>query len=92
MFEALPEDGLMRRCPDIALAVDRLRWRPRVAFREGIARTIEYFTRAAVTGRVPAACRAAGGGRLRRRIGRRAIRCGLSPRRDDWSNQGDDET
>ena len=53
VFEALPEDGLMRRCPDIALAVDRLRWRPRVAFREGIARTIEYFTHASVTGRVP---------------------------------------
>ena len=43
VFEPLPEDGPMRRRPDIGLAANRLRWRPRVAFREGIARTIEYF-------------------------------------------------
>ena len=43
VFEPLPEDAPARRCPDIALATARLGWRPRVAFPDGIARTIEYF-------------------------------------------------
>ena len=43
VFEDLPEDGPRRRMPDITLARDRLAWRPRVGFREGIVRTVEYF-------------------------------------------------
>ncbi|HYX64265.1 MAG TPA: UDP-glucuronic acid decarboxylase family protein, partial [Burkholderiales bacterium] len=38
-FEALPSDDPARRCPDIALARAMLKWQPKVALREGLART-----------------------------------------------------
>jgi nucleoside-diphosphate-sugar epimerase len=34
-----------RRRPDIALAALQLDWSPRVALRDGLARTIEWFDR-----------------------------------------------
>ncbi|MBI2094686.1 MAG: SDR family oxidoreductase [Candidatus Omnitrophica bacterium] len=39
----LPEDDPRRRCPDIRLAKKSLRWAPKVALREGLSRTIDYF-------------------------------------------------
>ncbi|MBN2580722.1 MAG: SDR family oxidoreductase [Pirellulales bacterium] len=39
----LPEDDPMRRRPDITLAKTRLDWVPKVALREGLLRTIEWF-------------------------------------------------
>lgn len=39
----LPPDDPVRRCPDIAVAVNHLDWMPQVALREGLAQTIEYF-------------------------------------------------
>jgi UDP-glucuronate decarboxylase len=39
----LPSDDPCRRCPDIRLAQSELNWQPRVALREGLARTIDYF-------------------------------------------------
>jgi len=39
----LPQDDPKQRCPDITKARKLLGWEPRVALREGLARTIEYF-------------------------------------------------
>jgi len=41
--EPLPPNDPKRRCPDISRAVEALGWRPRVARREGLQRTIEDF-------------------------------------------------
>jgi UDP-glucuronate decarboxylase len=43
VFAPLPNDDPTRRCPDITLAKAMLDWQPRVALREGLERTIEYF-------------------------------------------------
>ena len=39
----LPQDDPLKRKPDIALAGERLGWKPVVALEDGLARTIEYF-------------------------------------------------
>ncbi len=39
----LPADDPVQRCPEIALAKEKLGWEPKVSLREGLARTIEYF-------------------------------------------------
>ena len=39
----LPEDDPLHRQPDIALARDKLGWEPKVALREGLKRTIDWF-------------------------------------------------
>jgi UDP-glucuronate decarboxylase len=44
-YRPLPQDDPMQRCPDIALARERLGWAPRVALVDGLRRTIEYFDR-----------------------------------------------
>ena len=46
----LPEDDPTQRCPDISLARKELGWEPRVALRQGLERTIEYFDRLLATG------------------------------------------
>jgi len=43
VFSPLPTDDPTRRCPDITLARRALGWEPRVALREGLGRTVEYF-------------------------------------------------
>jgi len=43
VFEALPEDDPVRRCPDISLAQEKLGWEPGISLEEGLAKTIEYF-------------------------------------------------
>jgi UDP-glucuronate decarboxylase len=43
VFLPLPHDDPTQRCPDIGLAHQQLGWRPRVALREGLARTIIFF-------------------------------------------------
>ena len=43
-FAPLPSDDPARRCPDITLAKAMLDWQPTVPLREGLARTIEYFS------------------------------------------------
>jgi dTDP-glucose 4,6-dehydratase len=40
----LPEDDPKRRCPDISRARDSLGWEPKVGAREGLAKTIEWFS------------------------------------------------
>ena len=41
----LPSDDPMQRCPDIRLAKEELRWSPKIALEEGLAKTIRYFQR-----------------------------------------------
>lgn len=41
----LPQDDPRQRCPDITLASEKLGWKPKVALREGLIRTIAYFDR-----------------------------------------------
>jgi len=38
-----PQDDPTRRCPDIALARDRLGWAPQVDLEKGLERTVAYF-------------------------------------------------
>jgi dTDP-glucose 4,6-dehydratase len=45
VFEALPVDDPQVRQPDISRARDLLGWEPEVTLREGLPRTVEYFTR-----------------------------------------------
>jgi UDP-glucuronate decarboxylase len=42
-FRPLPQDDPKQRCPDIALAKEKLGWQPRVSLKEGLAKTIPYF-------------------------------------------------
>jgi dTDP-glucose 4,6-dehydratase len=43
VYEALPADDPMQRCPDITLARELLKWEPTVDLREGLRHTIEWF-------------------------------------------------
>ncbi|MBT9612761.1 MAG: SDR family oxidoreductase [Burkholderiales bacterium] len=42
-FKPLPTDDPKQRCPDIALAKEKLGWTPAIALREGLKPTIAYF-------------------------------------------------
>ena len=42
-YKPLPSDDPMQRCPDIALATEKLRWQPKVPLEEGLEKTIAYF-------------------------------------------------
>jgi UDP-glucuronate decarboxylase len=44
IFLPLPEDDPMQRQPDITLARKELNWEPRVPLKEGLKKTIEYFS------------------------------------------------
>jgi nucleoside-diphosphate-sugar epimerase len=39
----LPPDDPKQRCPDISLAKRLLGWEPRIARREGLARTVAFY-------------------------------------------------
>jgi UDP-glucuronate decarboxylase len=41
----LPVDDPLQRCPDISLAREKLKWEPKVALDQGLAKTIDYFDR-----------------------------------------------
>ncbi len=43
VFEPLPADDPTRRKPDITLARQQLQWEPKVALREGLQQTIDWF-------------------------------------------------
>jgi dTDP-glucose 4,6-dehydratase len=43
VMKELPVDDPKRRCPDITLAQTKLGWEPKVALRDGLAETIDYF-------------------------------------------------
>jgi UDP-glucuronate decarboxylase len=42
----LPQDDPVQRQPDISLAGEKLGWQPKVALKDGLAPTIEYFEKA----------------------------------------------
>lgn len=44
VYRPLPADDPKRRKPDITLAKELLGWEPQVPLREGLAKTIEYFS------------------------------------------------
>lgn len=43
IYKPLPQDDPTQRRPDITLARETLDWKPEIALREGLARTIAYF-------------------------------------------------
>ena len=43
IFQPLPVDDPMQRCPDISLAREKLQWEPKVDLETGLGRTIEFF-------------------------------------------------
>jgi len=43
VFEPLPSDDPKQRQPDIGKAREQLGWEPKVALRDGLMKTIEYF-------------------------------------------------
>lgn len=43
VFNGLPKDDPVKRCPDISRAKRLLGWEPRVSLREGLEKTISYF-------------------------------------------------
>jgi UDP-glucuronate decarboxylase len=43
VFKPLPQDDPLQRCPDISRARDVLGWQPKIALREGLGKTIDYF-------------------------------------------------
>lgn len=43
VFQPLPADDPMQRCPDISLAREKLQWEPKVALDQGLAKTVAYF-------------------------------------------------
>jgi len=45
VFEALPVDDPQVRQPDIARARDLLGWEPQIELRDGLARTVEHYTK-----------------------------------------------
>ncbi|PHS79420.1 MAG: NAD-dependent dehydratase [Rhodospirillaceae bacterium] len=43
IFEDLPIDDPLQRCPDISLAKSKIDWQPKIQLDEGLKTTIEYF-------------------------------------------------
>ena len=43
VYESLPADDPLQRCPDITLARELLKWEPTVDLREGLRNTIDWF-------------------------------------------------
>jgi UDP-glucuronate decarboxylase len=44
-YRDLPEDDPTQRCPDITLAETLLDWRPKMALKDGLEKTIAYFSK-----------------------------------------------
>ncbi len=42
-YKPLPGDDPTQRCPDISLAIEKIKWEPTVQLREGLRQTIDYF-------------------------------------------------
>jgi UDP-glucuronate decarboxylase len=43
VFQPLPQDDPVRRCPDITLAKAKLHWEPTIPLRDGLTRTVAFF-------------------------------------------------
>ncbi len=44
IFEGLPTDDPVRRCPNIAKARKTLKWQPKVSLEDGLKDTVDYFS------------------------------------------------
>ena len=44
VYEDLPEDDPLQRCPDISLAKAKLDWEPTIQLEQGLEKTIAYFS------------------------------------------------
>jgi UDP-glucuronate decarboxylase len=42
-YKTLPEDDPVQRRPNIALALEKLNWKPKIPLEDGLKKTIEYF-------------------------------------------------
>ncbi|MGB0733095.1 MAG: UDP-glucuronic acid decarboxylase family protein [Pontibacterium sp.] len=51
IFEDLPSDDPMQRCPDITLAKQAMDWEPKVNLEEGLKKTIPYFDELLTSGK-----------------------------------------
>ena len=51
IFEDLPSDDPMQRCPDISLAKKEMDWEPKVSLDEGLKKTIPYFDELLTSGK-----------------------------------------
>ncbi|WP_370279302.1 UDP-glucuronic acid decarboxylase family protein [Pontibacterium sp.] len=51
IFEDLPSDDPMQRCPDISLAKKEMDWEPKVMLEEGLKKTIPYFDELLTSGK-----------------------------------------
>jgi len=45
VYKELPSDDPQKRQPDISLAKDKLGWEPKIPLKEGLEKTIDYFSR-----------------------------------------------
>jgi UDP-glucuronate decarboxylase len=43
IFKELPEDDPIKRKPDISLAMNKLKWNPKITLQKGLMETITYF-------------------------------------------------
>ena len=43
VYKPAPQDDPTQRCPDIAIAGDRLGWVPEIGLKEGLQKTVAYF-------------------------------------------------
>ena len=43
VYRPLPSDDPLQRCPDITRAREALAWQPRIALKDGLMKTIQYF-------------------------------------------------
>ncbi|MHC2995229.1 MAG: SDR family oxidoreductase [Candidatus Atribacteria bacterium] len=43
IFETLPQDDPIRRCPNITLAIGKLKWQPKINLKQGIEKVVDYF-------------------------------------------------
>jgi UDP-glucuronate decarboxylase len=53
VYQPLPSDDPKRRKPNIDLAKQELNWQPGIPLREGLTKTIEYFSRRLVSQKTP---------------------------------------
>jgi UDP-glucuronate decarboxylase len=53
IFRPLPQDDPRQRCPDISKARELLGWKPTIALRDGLVKTISYFDRLLSTDKAP---------------------------------------
>ena len=43
IYQPLPQDDPLLRCPDISLAQKMLNWQPKIILETGLQKTIDYF-------------------------------------------------